>query len=117
MRKKSKIISALIFLLLPIAASAQNVLPNPGLFGLSNAPIYDIILNFVKWLLSIFGFLAIIAFVISGVQYLLSAGDEDSQKRAKRTLTYAITGVVVGLGGLVIIYAIQKVLGGSTTQF
>jgi hypothetical protein len=114
--RKTKIItlSTIALLSLPLATFAQNVLPDCGMLGLSCRPISVIIVNLVKWLLGIFGFLAIIAFVISGIQYLVSAGDEDMQQRAKRTATYAITGVIVGLGGLVVIYAVQSLLGGQS---
>jgi hypothetical protein len=106
-----------ISIMAPLASHAQSVFPDCGMLGLSCQPISVIVINFTKWLLGIFGFIAIIAFTISGIQYLVSAGDEKMQERAKRTMYYAIIGVIVGLAGLTIIYAIQKVLGGSTTQF
>jgi hypothetical protein len=65
------------------------------------------------WALSIFGFLGIIGFVISGVWYLLAAGDETLAKRAKNGMLYSIIGVVVGLIGLVIIFAANSLLSGS----
>ena len=74
----------------------------------------DIIANVAYWLLGIFGFIAIIGFIISGIMYLVSAGDEDRQERAKRAMYYSITGVVVGLVGLVVIYAVHYFLGGSS---
>ena len=71
-----------------------------------------IIGNVLTWILSIFGFLAIIAFIISGIQYTLSAGDEKMIDIAKRNMTRSIVGVVVALAGVVIIYAIDKMLRG-----
>ena len=108
--KKIKIISTLVFLSLPLLTFAQSVLPNCGMLGLSCQPVEVIITNLAKWLLGIFGIIAIIAFTISGIQYLISAGSEDMQQRAKRNLIYSITGVIVGLGGMVIISAVQKIL-------
>ena len=66
------------------------------------------------WLLGILGFVAVIGFVISGILYLVAAGDEDAQARAKRAMIYSITGVIVGLAGLVILYAAQRLLAGQT---
>jgi flagellar biosynthesis protein FlhB len=80
--------------------------------GLSRAPVYDILYNFVWWLLAILGFIGIIAFVISGMQYLLSAGSEEMAKTAKSSMKYSIIGMVVALSGLVIIFAIDAVLRG-----
>ena len=69
----------------------------------------------MKWLLGIFGFLAVIAFVISGIQYLMAAGDEDQAKAAKRNVQYSIVGIIVALSGFVILTAINAALTGSTT--
>jgi hypothetical protein len=103
-------------MLAPMASFAQSILPDPNL-GISDKPITVILANFVKWLLGIFGFIAIIAFIISGIQYLVSAGDEDMQQRAKKNFQYSIIGVVVGLSGLIIITAVQTLLMAQTSQF
>jgi hypothetical protein len=78
--------------------------------SLPSAGVATIISNVLYWLLGIFGFLAIIAFVISGIQYILSAGSEKGVDTAKRNMKWAMVGVVVALSGLVIIYAIDKAL-------
>ncbi len=72
--------------------------------------IAQIVRNLLTWLLGIVGVIAIIGFVISGIQYLTSAGDEDRMKSAKRNMLYAIIGVVVVLSSYVIIQAIQYAL-------
>lgn len=84
----------------------------PTGFGLPDPPggIAQIIRNLLTWLLGIVGVIAIIGFVISGIQYLTSAGDEDRMKSAKRNMLYAIIGVVVVLSSYVIIQAIQYAL-------
>lgn len=80
--------------------------------GLSEAPVWIIIVNLMRWILGIFGFIAIIAFAISGIQYLTSAGNENAIETAKRNMKWSIVGVIVGLGGLVIIWAVDSVLRG-----
>jgi len=82
---------------------------------LPKKPLNDIISNLALWLLTIFGFIAVIGFVISGIIYLISAGDEDAQERAKRAMIYSITGVLVGLAGLVVIVAINYFLQATAT--
>lgn len=81
--------------------------------NLPGAPLSAIIANIAFWLLAIFGFIAVIGFVISGIIYLISSGNEDMQEQAKRAMTYSITGVIVGLAGLVVIYAVDYFLRGS----
>lgn len=82
----------------------------------SNIGIADVLNNFLKWLLAIFGSLALISFVISGIQYFLAAGDDKRMQDAKRNMLYSIIGVAVGLSGFVIIQAIDKALN-ATSKF
>ena len=58
----------------------------------------------------IFGFLGLIGFVIAGIMYVLSAGNQTTMDRAKTAMTYSAIGIVVGLVGLVIIQAINMAL-------
>ena len=85
---------------------ASTNLPDPS------GGIVTIITNILYWMLSIFGILAIIAFIISGLQYILSTGNEETLDNAKRSMKWSIVGVAVALSGLVIIYAIDKMLRG-----
>ena len=79
--------------------------------------IYYIVENLMFWILGIFGFVGVIGFVISGILYLTAAGDESQMEKAKSAMLYSILGVIVGLAGLVIIYAVDAWLGGSGSQF
>ncbi len=81
--------------------------------GLSDAPIRDILINLLRWLLMIVGILAMIGFVISGMQYMLAAGSESIMETAKKNMTYSIIGVIVVLGSFVIIQAIGVALQGA----
>jgi hypothetical protein len=45
--------------------------------------------------------------------YLVASGDDDMQKKAKNQMMWSITGVIVGLVGLVVIYAIHNMLSGA----
>lgn len=83
--------------------------------GLSEAPVQDILVALASWLLTIVGIIALIAFVISGLQYLLASGDEGMIETAKRHMTWSIVGVVVALSGVVIIQAIDALLQGQST--
>lgn len=89
----------------------------PGGTGLSNVPVYEILYKLVWWLLAIVGFIGIIAFTISGMQYLLSAGSEEMVKTAKNSMKYSIIGMVVALSGLVIIFFIHDMLAGELVLF
>lgn len=72
-----------------------------------------IVEGLVKWLLGIFGFLAILSFIISGAMYFFSSGDDTAMKKAKNQMQWSIIGVVVGLLGYVIIVAMDAALRGN----
>ncbi|MEK7181649.1 MAG: pilin [Patescibacteria group bacterium] len=101
----------------PGTAPSGTGLCFPNATGLSNAPISTIIQSFLYWLLGIFGFLAVIAFVISGIQYLTSAGNDKQVETAKKNMQYSIIGVIVALGGLVVILAVGEALSGASTIY
>lgn len=82
--------------------------------GLPDTPIEQILLVFMQWLFGIFGFLAIITFLIAGIQYFMAAGNPDTAKRAKQNIIYSIIGILVALSGFIIITAISNFLEGNT---
>ena len=102
-----------MFLFVAFTASAQNTVPLPTNVGLPKGNLTGVISNFTNWILGIFGFLAIISFVVSGIMYFLSAGDDTAQEKAKKQMQWSIMGVVIGLVGLVVIYAVDMLLGGG----
>ncbi len=85
--------------------------------GLSSASVSSILGNVFSWLMGLFTLFAVGAFVISGIQYLTSAGNEEQAETAKRNATYAVLGILVGLSGFVIVKAIATALSGSATIF
>lgn len=85
-----------------------------GVYGLPDATLWDIIEAFMLWILSLIALIAVIAFVISGMQYLLSAGNEKMIESAKRHMVWSIVGVIVAISGLVILYAADLLLRGSS---
>ena len=81
--------------------------------GLAETSVTDIVVNLMKWVLYLFGFLAIIAFAVSGIQYLVAAGNMNQIETAKRNMKFSILGVIVALSGLVIILAVDALLKGT----
>jgi hypothetical protein len=85
--------------------------------GLSDATVADVLLTFMNWILGLLGLFGIIAFVISGIQYLVSAGDDDTISTAKRNMKYSIIGVMVALSGFIIIQAVDTLLTATSSNF
>lgn len=101
-----------IFVSLPVQADITiptgTGLPDPS------GGILDILMNFTSWLLTIFLILAVLAFVITGVMYLLAMGDSRSQnlENAKQYFKYAIIAVAIVGGSYIIIMSVNWFLHG-----
>ncbi len=91
------------------------ILDNP--YNLPAGSISGIISNLLDWLLWMFALAGVIGFVLSGIFYLISAGEEDMIKRAKDGMKWSIVGVIVGLSGLVLMQAVNALLGGASRTF
>jgi hypothetical protein len=91
----------------------------PTGFGLPDPTdgIKGILVKIVNWLLAIVGLVALIAFIVSGLQYFFAAGDERSMETAKRNVEYSILGIIVALSGFVIVQAIDAILKATTNIF
>lgn len=85
--------------------------------GLPSSDVKTIVTNLMNWLLALVAIIAIIAFTISGLQYMLSTGDEKMIDTAKRNMTWSIVGVIVALSGMIIITAVNKFLIGVSPDF
>lgn len=114
MYKNKKILAVflnIIFLAMPLSALAQLVFPANT--QLPAGDLTAIIIGIMNWLLTIVGIIGIIGFVISGILYFISAGDDNKMGTAKNAMTYSIIGVVVALMGYVIIQAVDAMLNAA----
>jgi len=120
--------SLLFFLLAPLAtfaATTDGTGTGTGSTGfqLSNdynlpaGTITGIVTNLLNWLLVLFGVFGVLGFVISGIIYLVSTGDDTMITRAKTAMMWSIVGIIVGLAGYVIMQAVVTFLGGSDNTF
>lgn len=116
MKKIGYGIAASAMMSAPLAAFAQWNPSNYSGSGLSNTSVTTLIVNIMKWLLYLLGFIAIIGFVIAGVLYLTAYGDDGQIKKAKTAMLFSIVGVLVALIGFIIVTAVTNFLGGGTTS-
>jgi hypothetical protein len=100
---------------MPFIAGAQFQQPTGT--GLPAGSLLGIITSGMNWLLIVVGILGVIGFVIAGIIYLTAAGDEDQIAKGKKAMVYSIVGVIVALLGVIIIQAVQGLLGGSSKSF
>jgi hypothetical protein len=76
----------------------------------STITIKQIAVNVLNFLLSIVGVLGIISLVIGGGMYLTAYGDEKRIDSGKKMITYAIIGIIVALGALVVVRQVASLI-------
>ena len=81
--------------------------------NLSTSTVQEILLSVLSWITSMFVILAVIIFVVCGMKYLFAVGDDQAAEDAKRCMKWAIVGVIVAGGALVIIRLITTLLWGA----
>jgi len=93
MKKRLSRIVFAIYTVLPtyaFAALDSKIVERPA-----TGSIQDILNTIQVWLLSIVGGLTILFLIIGGVQYITSAGNTARAEMAKKTITYAIIGLII----------------------
>ncbi|MCL5433146.1 MAG: pilin [Patescibacteria group bacterium] len=70
-----------------------------------------VIQNAINWILILAGVVALILVIIAGIKLITSSGDAKQVEGAKKTLTYAIIGLVVIMLSFFIIRVIAALTG------
>lgn len=95
-------------IIIPFVVRAAIVeIKNP----LKSEKIEDIIAAITELVKNVAISLGTIMIIISGIQYLTSAGNEERVTRAKKTMFYTIIGVAIAIGVDFIVDLIKEVLG------
>jgi hypothetical protein len=122
--KKIAYTTSAIAAAIPMIVGAQTAttgngfaVPASATASLPGGTLIQILTSGMNWLLVVVGILGVIGFVIAGIIYLTAAGDESQIERGKHTMIYSIIGVIVALLGVIIIKAVQGMLGGTGTAF
>ena len=99
-----------------LAAKASGIVI-PGGTGLPDpddhtgeGPVVQVIANVLSWILTVFLLLAVISFVVTGIQYILAFGSSYGIEKAKNNFVYSIIAVSVVGGAMIILYTINMLL-------
>ncbi len=80
---------------------------------ITDAPtVAEVLLNALTFLLQVFGALAIIGLVLSGIMYLTAAGSEKQVEKAKKAFYYSVIGIVIAMGGYILVKTIATMING-----
>lgn len=104
-----KIFSLGFFLLsfVPQAVFAQDKFTDP----LKGATIQSALIQLINVMLGVVGLLAIAALVYGGIFYIISLGNESRVGTAKKTITWAIVGLVVVILSVLLVQFVGRILG------
>jgi len=73
--------------------------------------------NLVKYALGFVGIVLFVLLIVGGFKYITSGGDPKAVEGAKKTLTYAIAGLIIILLAFLILVLIQRITGVNVTTF
>lgn len=112
MIKKIRKYSILIYLSAPVISFAETLGVNEG-----DSTLKGFIVRIINdYILTSAAALAILFIVIGGIQYITSQGNEEKVSVAKKTLTYAIIGLVIIVFSLAILNYINTKTGEVLTR-
>ncbi len=75
----------------------------------------DFIQTIVNYALSFLGLAATVMVIYGGILYVTSRGDEEQTGKAKKTIEYSITGIVIILGSFALINTVINATGGGAS--
>ncbi|MEI7690096.1 MAG: pilin [bacterium] len=100
-----------IFVFLPVAALATGpIVAVTGTCGGAQCVI-DLLQTIITWVLAIAGSLAVLMLIYGGIRYILSTGDEKRLEGAKKTILYAIIGIIVITASYLLVGVAGSLLG------
>lgn len=115
MNKLTKVGISLLYAVIALFVLATYARADITILSLPSGPnaLPDMIRAVINMLLYLLGFIAILFLIIGGYQYIASSGNPDQIETAKKTIMYAVIGIVVVVLSWAIIYFVTSSLGGG----
>jgi hypothetical protein len=92
----------------PVGIGADGSLAKSG-------NVYDLASRIIKVMLTFAGIIAVIFVIIGGYQYITSAGNEEQAGKGRKTITYALIGLIVILLSFLIVSLVTRFVTSSGT--
>lgn len=93
----------------PVSDEVKRANGCPG-YG-EPATVRDVIIGIINGIVGILSIVAVIFVIVGGVNYMTSAGDAGKVEKAKKTILYAVIGLVIcALAFAIVNFFIAKVL-------
>jgi succinate dehydrogenase/fumarate reductase cytochrome b subunit len=91
-------------------AGPDPALPGTPAAGGSAEDYRRIVIDVLAAVLNFLALIAVVVVVIAGIRLIISQGDEDAKEKAKKTIFYALIGLVIVLFARVIVGLITNYL-------
>lgn len=82
-----------------------------------NGNIIELVNRLIAYALIVAGFLSVVYIFWGGISFILSGGEEGKIKSAVSTIRYAIIGLVVTIGAVIIVNFVGRFVGLNTIQY
>lgn len=89
------VLGAILMLPTIVSATPFTIDDYGGQVGLGTADLKTTFVNVLAWLLGILSLLAVVFIIVGGLQWMVSAGDEERIEHAKKTISSAVIGMVI----------------------
>lgn len=117
-RKITIFVALLFVLMIPLVSTTHALVFDPGgiiqkTTGLSNPEggLKGTVIRIIQWVLGFLGLVAVILIIYGGFIWMTAAGNEERVMQAKKTLTSAVTGlVIVLLAWALVTFVIKSVI-------
>lgn len=79
--------------------------------------VENLVIDILKYVLGISGLIAVVFLVIGGISYITAGGNEETTKKATRTLLNAVIGMIIVFAAYAIVITVQKNVLGYDSGF
>lgn len=80
---------------------------NPTVPGSGITDIFGLSSAVIDWILGVAGTLVLIALIVGGLQYMFAGPDAEKAAAGRKTITYAITGLIIVITSFAIVTLIH----------
>jgi hypothetical protein len=110
------LILALLVISWPLIEIKADLPPSGGIENPLEADTFtELFVGIANWVAGIVASLAALMIVIGGIQYMISGGNEEKVASARRTILWAVIGLIVVLGSWGLLRALLEILGITVT--
>jgi hypothetical protein len=111
MKKTQNILAAVSAALVTAPFSAFAIDAVTPVEPTGDLSVAEVLTNLINWVLGFTAAVAVLFLIIGGLQYITSSGNKDRAEGAKKTILYAVIGLIVVALSFVIVAFVSRNVG------